>query len=210
MLAGWQQAWGAGPREMLPSWYSRHGAGSADTCPEAGAGNQELYSELRDRSEISEWPVPWVTGKWKQQEALWASGVLVLFHFLQGLPTTLGAVWQLSWLEELGRPPSPPAFQLSRLWSLAKAWPEAVCEGTKRDSIIHPPPQRGQCAHKGLWACCVLAGGWGLWAWLCCPSLFLGALAGCDAVVCKGVVGAGWDSGSLEGNGTFFLAYFSP
>ena len=35
-----------------PSWYRRHRAGSADTCPEAGAGNQELYSELRNRSEI--------------------------------------------------------------------------------------------------------------------------------------------------------------
>lgn len=53
MSAGWQQGRGAGPREMPPSWYSRHRAGSADTCPEAGAGNQELYSELRDRSEIA-------------------------------------------------------------------------------------------------------------------------------------------------------------
>ena len=155
--------------------------------------------------------MPGVTGKWKQQEALWASGVFVLFCFLQGLPTTPGTVWQLSWLEELGGPPSLPAIQLPLLWSLEKAWPEAVCEGAKRDSILHPPPQGGQWAHKGLWGQCVLAGRWGLQAWLCCLSLFLGARALCDAVVCQGVVGAGWASGSLEGNGpSSLLSYFSP
>ena len=53
MSAGWQQGLGAGPQELPPSWYRRLRAGSADTCPEAGAGNQELYSELRDRSEIA-------------------------------------------------------------------------------------------------------------------------------------------------------------